>query len=129
MTIRKRNILNTEHKKRIAILGSTGSIGTQALEVIEAHPESFELEVLTANHNAKLLIAQALAYKPNAVVIANDALYDEVFGALDPHDIKVYAGANALNSIVEMETIDLVLTAMVGYAGLQPTIRAINAGK
>ena len=125
----KSNILNTDHKKRIAILGSTGSIGTQALEVIEAHPESFELEVLTANHNAKLLIAQALAYKPNAVVIANDSLYDEVFEALDPHDIKVYAGANALNSIVEMETIDLVLTAMVGYAGLQPTIRAINAGK
>src|SRR5688572_11200017 len=122
-------ILNTEHKKRIAILGSTGSIGTQALEVIEANPESFELEVLTANHNAKLLIAQALAYKPNAVVIANEALYDEVFDTLDPHDIKVYAGANAICSIVEMETVDLVLTAMVGYAGLQPTIRAINAGK
>ncbi|MFC5272242.1 1-deoxy-D-xylulose-5-phosphate reductoisomerase [Adhaeribacter terreus] len=121
--------MNNTLKKRIAILGSTGSIGTQALEVIEANPESFELEVLTANHNAKLLIAQALAYKPNAVVIANDALYNEVFDALDPHDIKVYSGANAICSVVEMETVDLVLTAMVGYAGLQPTIRAINAGK
>ncbi|MHC2992014.1 1-deoxy-D-xylulose 5-phosphate reductoisomerase [Pontibacter sp. HJ8] len=115
--------------KRIAILGSTGSIGTQALEVIGAHPDSFELEVITAHHNADLLIAQALAFKPNAVVIANESLYEQVRDALQHEDIKVYAGANALNSVVEMGTVDLVLTAMVGYAGLQPTIRAIKAGK
>ncbi|QCR20902.1 1-deoxy-D-xylulose-5-phosphate reductoisomerase [Pontibacter sp. SGAir0037] len=115
--------------KRIAILGSTGSIGTQALEVIQANPESFELEVITANSNADLLIAQALAFKPNAVVIAREDLYDKVRKALQGEDIKVYAGANALNSIVEMGTVDMVLTAMVGYAGLQPTIRAIQAGK
>jgi 1-deoxy-D-xylulose-5-phosphate reductoisomerase len=115
--------------KRIAILGSTGSIGTQALEVIGANPESFELEVITAHNNADLLIAQALAFKPNAVVIANEALYEQVRDALQHEDIKVYAGANALNSVVEMGTVDMVLTAMVGYAGLQPTIRAIEAGK
>ncbi|WP_242927728.1 1-deoxy-D-xylulose-5-phosphate reductoisomerase [Pontibacter vulgaris] len=115
--------------KRIAILGSTGSIGTQALEVIEANPDSFELEVITAHSNADLLIAQALAFKPNAVVIANEDLYDKVRDALQHEDIKVYAGANALNSVVEMGTVDMVLTAMVGYAGLQPTIRAIQAGK
>ncbi len=115
--------------KRIAILGSTGSIGTQALEVIEANPDSFELEVITAHSNADLLIAQALAFRPNAVVIANEDLYDKVRDALQHEDIKVYAGANALNSVVEMGTVDMVLTAMVGYAGLQPTIRAIQAGK
>ncbi|MDX5419982.1 MAG: 1-deoxy-D-xylulose-5-phosphate reductoisomerase [Hymenobacteraceae bacterium] len=115
--------------KRIAILGSTGSIGTQALEVIGANPESFELEVITANNNADLLIAQALAFKPNAVVIANENLYEQVRDALQHEDTKVYAGANALCSVVEMGTVDMVLTAMVGYAGLQPTIRAIKAGK
>ncbi|PKV66513.1 1-deoxy-D-xylulose-5-phosphate reductoisomerase [Pontibacter ramchanderi] len=115
--------------KRIAILGSTGSIGTQALEVIGANPESFELEVITANNNADLLIAQALAFKPNVVVIANEALYEQVRDALQHEDIKVYAGANALCAVVEMGTVDMVLTAMVGYAGLQPTIRAIKAGK
>ncbi|MBX0334597.1 1-deoxy-D-xylulose-5-phosphate reductoisomerase [Pontibacter sp. HSC-14F20] len=115
--------------KRIAILGSTGSIGTQALEVIAANPDSFELEVITAFNNADLLIAQALAFKPNAVVIANEALYEQVRDALHHEDIKVYAGSNALNSVVEMGTVDMVLTAMMGYAGLQPTIRAINAGK
>ncbi|WP_026463260.1 1-deoxy-D-xylulose-5-phosphate reductoisomerase [Adhaeribacter aquaticus] len=116
-------------KKRIAILGSTGSIGTQALEVIEAHPEAFELEALTANNNARLLIQQAITFKPNVVVIGNEALYEEVFNALDVHDIKVYAGENALCSVVEMETVDVVLTAMVGYAGLKPTVRAIEFGK
>ncbi|SIQ51257.1 1-deoxy-D-xylulose-5-phosphate reductoisomerase [Pontibacter lucknowensis] len=115
--------------KRIAILGSTGSIGTQALEVIGANPDSFELEVITANNNADLLIAQALAFKPNVVVIANEAHYEQVRDALQHEDIKVYAGATALNSVVEMGTVDMVLTAMVGYAGLQPTIRAIKAGK
>ncbi|MFD2245963.1 1-deoxy-D-xylulose-5-phosphate reductoisomerase [Pontibacter ruber] len=115
--------------KRIAILGSTGSIGTQALEVIKANPDSFELEVITAHSNADLLIAQALAFKPNVVVIAREDLYEQVRDALQHEDIKVYAGANALNSVVEMSTVDMVLTAMVGYAGLQPTIRAIQAGK
>ncbi|WP_194349938.1 1-deoxy-D-xylulose-5-phosphate reductoisomerase [Pontibacter beigongshangensis] len=116
-------------RKRIAILGSTGSIGTQALEVIAANPDSFELEVITAHNNADLLIAQALAFKPNALVIANEAHYEKVREALKQEDVKVYAGANALNSVVEMGTVDMVLTAMVGYAGLQPTIRAIQAGK
>ncbi|MDX5480851.1 MAG: 1-deoxy-D-xylulose-5-phosphate reductoisomerase [Hymenobacteraceae bacterium] len=115
--------------KRIAILGSTGSIGTQALDVIKANPESFELEVITAHSNADLLIQQALEFKPNAVVIANENLYGKVQEALQQEDIKVYAGANALCSVVEMSTVDMVLTAMVGYAGLQPTIRAIKAGK
>ena len=116
-------------KKHIAILGSTGSIGTQALEVIAVNPDRFVVEVLTAQNNADLLIKQAQTFKPNAVVIGNDALYQYVFDALDPLDIKVYAGENALAAVVEMDTIDLVLTALVGYAGLQPTIRAINAGK
>jgi 1-deoxy-D-xylulose-5-phosphate reductoisomerase len=115
--------------KRIAILGSTGSIGTQALEVIKANPESFELEVITAHSNASLLVQQALLFKPNAVVIAREDLYDTVRDALQHEDIKVYAGANALCSVVEMGTVDMVLTAMVGYAGLLPTIRAIKAGK
>jgi 1-deoxy-D-xylulose-5-phosphate reductoisomerase len=115
--------------KRIAILGSTGSIGTQALEVIAANPGNFELEVLTAHSNADLLIAQALAFRPNAVVIARDDLYNQVRDALQQEDIKVYAGENALCSVVEMGTVDMVLTAMVGYAGLKPTIRAIQAGK
>lgn len=116
-------------KRNIAILGSTGSIGTQALDVIKRHPDSFEVEVLTAQNSADLLIAQALEFKPNSVVIVNEALYQQVFDALDSHDIKVYAGENALASVVEMESIDMVLTALVGYSGLLPTIRAINAGK
>ncbi len=116
-------------KKHIAILGSTGSIGTQALEVIAQHPERFAVEVLTAQNNARLLIEQALAFKPNAVVIGNDEHYEQVRDALLPHDIKVYAGERALVSVMEMETIDLVLTALVGYAGLQPTLRAIESGK
>ncbi|MFD3002556.1 1-deoxy-D-xylulose-5-phosphate reductoisomerase [Pontibacter toksunensis] len=115
--------------KRIAILGSTGSIGTQALDVIKANPESFELEVLTAHSNADLLVQQALEFKPNAIVIAREDLYNQVRDALQHEDIKVYAGTNALCSVVEMGTVDMVLTAMVGYAGLQPTIRAIKAGK
>lgn len=119
-----------EGKKRgIAILGATGSIGRQTLEVINRHPDRFQVEVLTAQSNAGLLIDQAKKYKPNTVVIGNDALYDEVFGALDALDIKVYAGENALASVVEMETVDIVLTALVGYSGLVPTIHAIKAGK
>lgn len=115
--------------KHIAILGSTGSIGTQALEVIAAHSEKFTVEVLTANSSSELLIQQAQTFKPNAVVITNEDKYQEVFDALDPLDIKVYAGENALNSVVEMDSIDMVLTALVGYSGLKPTIAAINAGK
>ncbi|MFT7034910.1 MAG: 1-deoxy-D-xylulose-5-phosphate reductoisomerase [Cyclobacteriaceae bacterium] len=118
----------TSHK-HIAILGSTGSIGTQALEVIESHPDKFVVEVITANSNAAILIDQARKFKPNAVVIANDNKYKEVFDALDPLNIKVFAGENALASIVEMDSIDMVLTALVGYSGLKPTIAAINAGK
>ena len=116
-------------KRRVALLGSTGSIGTQALEVMAAHPDFFEVEVLTAQNNADLLIAQAAQFKPNVVVIGNENLYDQVFAALNPLHIKVYAGAASLLSVVQMDTIDVVLTAMVGYAGLLPTIRAIEAGK
>jgi 1-deoxy-D-xylulose-5-phosphate reductoisomerase len=116
-------------KKRIAIFGSTGSIGQQALHVIESHPDYFEVEVLTAQNNCKLLIQQARKYKPNAVVISNDAYYKEVKDALADTDVKVFAGENALASVAQMETIDLVLTALVGYAGLKPTIKAIEAGK
>lgn len=119
-----------QHKKRhIAILGSTGSIGTQAIEVIKAHPDQFQVEVLTTNNNAELLIQQAVEVKPNVVVVCNEDRYDAVFSALDPLGIKVYAGANAIASVVQTETVDIVLTAMVGYAGLLPTIKAIEAGK
>lgn len=116
-------------KKRIAILGSTGSIGKQALEVIAAYPEVLEVEVLTAQNNATLLIEQARIYKPNAVVIGNDAYYETVKEALATEPVKVFAGENALNSVVSMDSIDLVLTALVGSCGLLPTIRAIEAGK
>lgn len=116
-------------KKRIAILGSTGSIGTQALDVISSHPDAFEVEVLTAQNNVDLLIEQAIKYKPNAVVISNDSHYQKLKDALHREDIKVYAGENALASVVQMDTIDLVLTALVGYAGLKPTIKAIESGK
>lgn len=116
-------------KKHIAILGSTGSIGTQALEVIAANPENFEVEVLTAQNNAELLIQQAKEFKPNAVVIVNEDFYPQVKDALVPLDIKVFAGEKSLASIVQMDSIDMVLTALVGYSGLKPTIKAIEAGK
>jgi 1-deoxy-D-xylulose 5-phosphate reductoisomerase len=116
-------------KKRIAILGSTGSIGTQALEVIEANPDLFEVEVLTANNSVELLIEQAIKYQPNAVVIGNEAKYKKVAEVLSSHPIKVYAGTKAIEQVVEMETIDVVLTAMVGYSGLLPTINAIKSNK
>lgn len=116
-------------KKHIAILGSTGSIGTQALEVITEQSDRFVVEVLTANSNAKLLIEQAIQYQPNTVVIANEDKYQQVSEALFAHDIKVYAGKDALAQVVEMDSIDMVLTALVGYAGLKPTIHAIKAGK
>ena len=117
------------NKKNVAILGSTGSIGVQAIEVVEAHPEAFQVEVLTAFNNAPLLVEQAKKVKPNAVVIVNEEHYAFVKEALSKEDIKVYAGENALASVVQMDTIDLVLTALVGYSGLLPTIKAIEAGK
>lgn len=115
--------------KRVAILGSTGSIGTQTLDVIRQHPDWFTVEVLTAQHNWELLVAQALEFKPNAVVIGNEAYYAQVKEALAGADIKVFTGQKAIAQVVEMETIDLVLTALVGYAGLIPTVHAIRAGK
>ena len=116
-------------KKHIAILGSTGSIGTQTLEVVDAHPERFIVEVLTANNNSDLLIAQAIKYKPNVVVIANKEKYNQVNNALFDLGIKVYSGQSSLEEVVENDNIDVVLTALVGYAGLKPTIRAIKSGK
>lgn len=116
-------------KRHVAILGSTGSIGTQALQVIESHPDVFELEVLTAGNNVDLLVEQALRFVPNHVVIANEAHYTEVSDALSSLPTKVYAGEASIAQVVEMESIDIVLTAMVGFAGLYPTIAAIKAGK
>jgi len=116
-------------KKRIAILGSTGSIGTQALEVIEAHPDQFEVEVLTARNNTKLLIEQAIKFQPNAVVIENEANYEVVQSALSTKGIKVYCGSDAVASVTQMDSIDLVLTALVGFSGTIPTLKAIEAGK
>ena len=116
-------------KKRIAILGSTGSIGTQALEVISKHAELFSAEVLTAYNNFDLLIRQARTFKPNVVVIGNDNHYLAVKEALEPLDIHVYAGNDAISQIVEMETIDLVLMAIVGFKGLNPTLNALRNRK
>ncbi len=116
-------------KKGIAILGSTGSIGTQALEVIQAYPDKFDLQVITANFNADLLIKQAIEHKPNMVVIADETQYQKVNDALWEHDINVYAGADALAQVCETQEVDTVLTALVGYAGLRPTLAAIRAGK
>lgn len=115
--------------KNIAILGSTGSIGTQTLQIIAANPERFEVEVLTANNNVELLIEQALRFKPNSVVIANEEKYPLLQEALRNEDVKVYAGAEAIAQIVTSSQIDIVVTAMVGYSGLLPTIAAIKAGK
>jgi 1-deoxy-D-xylulose-5-phosphate reductoisomerase len=116
-------------RKQIAILGSTGSIGTQALEVIEENPDLLEVYAITANRSLDLLIEQAIKYKPEVVVIADENLYFPLKNALEKFPIKVFAGNNAISEIVEMQEIDIVLTAMVGYAGLLPTIRAIKAGK
>tara|TARA_B100001540_G_scaffold165545_1_gene146463 strand:- start:1068 stop:2225 length:1158 start_codon:yes stop_codon:yes gene_type:complete len=116
-------------RKHIAILGSTGSIGTQALEVIEEQDHLFSVEVLTANNNSLLLIEQAKKFKPNSVVIANEEKYSEVNSALSNLDIKVFSGEKSIEEIVEGDNIDLVLTALVGYSGLKPTISAIKSGK
>jgi len=118
-----------QDKKGIAILGSTGSIGTQALEVLAACPDYFDLQVLTAGRNADLLIEQALKFQPNAVVITDESQYQKVKDALWPEDIHIYAGQEALCQVVESNEVHTVLTALVGYAGLKPTIHAIEAGK
>ena len=117
-------------KKQIAILGSTGSIGTQALDVIEEHSDLYEVYCLTANNRVEQLAEQARKFKPAAVVIANEAHYERLQQLLaDEPDIKVYAGAKAIDEIVESPSINMVLTAMVGFAGLSPTIHAVKAGK
>lgn len=121
--------MNTTTTKRIAILGSTGSIGTQALNVIRRHRDRFAVEVLCAGSNADLLIQQALEFDPNAVAIADEGKYAQVSEALQPRGIKVYAGEGAIADLMEMETVDLVLAAIVGFAGLRPTLRAIEHGK
>jgi 1-deoxy-D-xylulose-5-phosphate reductoisomerase len=116
-------------KKKLAILGSTGSIGTQTLEVVDKHPLLFEVEVLTAKDNSLLLISQAKKFKPNMVVITNKEKYKEVDNALFGLGIKVFCGEKSLEEVVEGENIDLVVTALVGYSGLKPTISAIKSGK
>lgn len=116
-------------KKRIALLGSTGSIGTQALEVVAENPDRFEIEVLTAHSNHQLLVEQAKKFDPNVVVIGKESAYQQVVEGLKDTDVKVYAGADALADVVTMESVDLVLTALVGYAGLKPTLAAIEAKK
>ncbi|WP_020530936.1 1-deoxy-D-xylulose-5-phosphate reductoisomerase [Flexithrix dorotheae] len=116
-------------KKKIAILGSTGSIGTQSLEVIQANRDKFEVLVLTAQNNADLLIQQAQKFSPSKVVIGNEAKYQSVKEALSSKGIEVLSGAKALEEVVSMDDIDIVLTALVGYSGLKPTIKAIQAGK
>ena len=121
--------MNTTATKRIAILGSTGSIGTQALNVIRRHRDLFSVEVLCAGSNADLLIQQALEFEPNAVAIADESKYSLVSDTLQPRGIKVYAGEGAIADLMEMETVNLVLAAIVGFAGLRPTLRAIEHGK
>jgi 1-deoxy-D-xylulose-5-phosphate reductoisomerase len=116
-------------KKRIAIFGSTGSIGTQALEVIHAHPELFEVEILTAHNNEDLLIEQALRFSPNAVVIVNEKKYSKVKEALSTTDIKVFAGEKALEEVADFDTYDMMLAAIVGFAGLLPTLKAVDKKK
>ena len=116
-------------KRSIAILGSTGSIGTQALDIVREHSEQFEVYALTANENIDLLIKQALEFQPEVVVIANESKYSQLKEALEDHPIKVWGGSESIAQVVESEPIDIVLTAMVGYSGLKPTINAIKAGK
>lgn len=118
-----------QRKRSVAILGSTGSIGTQTLDVISRNSDLFEVDLLTANNNSTLLIEQALKFKPNNVVICNPSSYDEVNDALAPHYIKVFQGMESICDLVQSSTADIVVTAMVGFSGLQPTISAIKAGK
>lgn len=116
-------------RRHIAILGSTGSIGTQALDVISQHPDLFEVELLSANNNSRLLIEQARRFRPNSVVICNEGKYAEVAEALDPLYIKVFTGIDSICDIVSGSGVEMVLTAMVGFSGLKPTVAAIRAGK
>ena len=118
-----------ENKKRIAIFGSTGSIGTQALEVIDANPDLFEVEILTAQTNDKLLIEQALKHQPNAVFIGDEKKYDAVKSALSSKNIKVYTGHSALEEVADFDTYDMMLACIVGLAGLTPTLKAVEKGK
>lgn len=117
------------NRRHIAIIGSTGSIGRQALDVVRQHPELFEVEMISANNNAELLISQAREFKPNAAVICNEARYREVADALDGSDTKVFAGMDSVCDLAGADNVDIVLTATVGFSGLRPTIRAIEAGK
>ncbi|MGB4843915.1 MAG: 1-deoxy-D-xylulose-5-phosphate reductoisomerase [Ferruginibacter sp.] len=116
-------------KKRIAIFGSTGSIGTQALEVIRANTDLFEVEILTAQTNDELLITQALEFRPNAVVIGDEARYEKLKEALSSTDIKVFAGEAALEEVADFDTYDMMLAGIVGFAGLKPTLKAVEKGK
>lgn len=116
-------------QKQVAILGSTGSIGTQTLEVIEKYPDHFNLEILTARNNADVLIAQTRKFLPNHVVITNEDKYEYVSQKLSDLPVKVYAGNDALEQIVEMDSVDIIMSALVGFSGLLPTLRAIRAGK
>lgn len=116
-------------KRHIAILGSTGSIGRQALDVVRQHPDMFEVELLTANNSSSLLISQAIEFNANNVVICNEDKYEEVASALQPHYIKVFAGMQSVCDLVGSDNIDIVLTAMVGFSGLRSTVAAIKAGK
>ncbi|HEY9179049.1 MAG TPA: 1-deoxy-D-xylulose-5-phosphate reductoisomerase [Flavipsychrobacter sp.] len=115
--------------KKLAILGSTGSIGTQALEVVAAHPELFEVEVLSAHSNAELVIEQAKQFRPNAVVVTDETRYQHVKDALSLYPVKVFSGRKALEDVVQWDTVDMVLAAIVGFAGLSSTLAAIDAGK
>lgn len=115
--------------KRLAILGSTGSIGTQALDVVAAHPEQFEVEVLSAHSNAELIIDQAKKFRPNAIVITDESKYQQVKDALSLYPIKIFAGKDSLNDVVQWDSVDMVLAAIVGFAGLSSTMAAIEAGK
>jgi 1-deoxy-D-xylulose-5-phosphate reductoisomerase len=117
------------NKKRIALFGSTGSIGTQALQVIEANSELFEVEILTAQNNDALLIEQALKFRPNAVVIGDEKKYQAIKDALGSTDIKVFAGENALEEVADFDTYDMMLAGIVGFAGLKPTLKAVEKGK
>ncbi len=122
--------MSAEHnKKRIAVFGSTGSIGTQVLEVISAYPDLFEAEILTAQTNDELLIQQALQFKPNAVVIGDETRYEKVKSALSQTDTKVFAGEKALEEVADFDSYDMMLAGIVGFAGLKPTLKAVEKGK
>ena len=121
--------MSSEQKKRIAIFGSTGSIGTQALDVIRTHSNTLEAEILTAQTNHELLIKQALEFSPNAVVIGDESKYNTVKEALAGTDIKVFAGEDALEEVADFDTYDVMLAAIVGFAGLKPTLKAVRKGK